>query len=848
MDHVNASHGLQQQSYEEVQRLTLLAELGVLDTDPEPGFDALTHAAATLTRCPIALISLVDGDRQWFKARLGMGERQTPRDWSFCSQAIRTPDLMEVHDAAADLRFADNPLVVNGPHIRFYAGHPLEVENVRIGTLCVIDTKPRALTLTEREGLQDLAVAASAMLSERRKRAATAEQQRRLTEFALVAGDWLWETDALHRLTWTSSAYGTHPPPPEPWRLGQPIDDGAVLESPDFPANAPTTLHRLFAAEGGFARALVRSDVADVACGPRYLSHSAVARRDASGQWLGYRGITRDLTTTVTAELAHRAASKLLADLSAQVPGVIFQMLRDAQGRYSFRFVSSRVLDILELNANALMKDAKSALRRLRRSDVLPVLRAIHRSAMAMKTWHDSFQAGLPRAGQRDLLVHAQPSPTDDGGVIWHGILTDITDQLSSAAHLQRLTALDVVAQQSAQIRSEFLSQMSHEFRTPLNAILGFSQLIRLQGLSQPTTALLGSVLHIEQAGTHLLALVNDMLDLASLDAGNAAMHLEPVSLVALAEETVSLLGPLALHRRMTLEVSQTGLVPPVQADTRAVRQVLLNLLGNAIKFAHPDSCVQVRVRHQAGQAEVDMDISDQGPGMAPATLAALFAPFAGSSVARDRLSGTGLGLPISQKLVKAMGGRIEVNSVLGRGTTFTVGLPVAQTTGVALPGAAGAAGPFAAPFHRGASVATVLCIEHTPTDALLMEAVFDSASLAHLALSVAVNGRDGIAQARAQAPALILLDMQLPDMDGMAALAELRRDERTAGIPVIALSSDALPGQVSAAVTAGCEACWTKPINFEGVVAVLTQRFRVPASDSMAGASAPIPVTPRKP
>lgn len=845
MDRTNASDALQQQSFEEVQRLTLLAELGVLDTDPEPGFDALTHAAATLTRCPIALISLVDGDRQWFKARLGIGQQQTPREWSFCSQAIRTPDLMEVHDVSADLRFADNPLVVNGPHIRFYAGHPLEVENVRIGTLCVIDTKPRALTLTERDGLQDLAVAASAMLSERRKRAATAEQQRRLTEFALVAGDWLWETDALHRLTWMSSAYGTHPPPPEPWRLGQPMDDAAVLESPDFPANVPTTLHRLLAAEGGFARALVRSDVAG---GPRYLSHSAVARRDARGQWLGYRGITRDLTIAVTAELAHRAASKLLADLSAQVPGVIFQMLRDVQGRHSFRFVSSRVQDILELNANALMKDAKSALRRLRRGDVLPVMRAIQRSATRMETWHDTFQAGLPRAGQRDLQVHAAPAPTDDGGVIWHGIVTDITDQLRSAANIQRLTALDVVAQRSAQIRGEFLSRVSHEFRTPLNAILGFSQLIRLQGPSQPTTALLGSVLHIEQAGTHLLALVNDMLDLASLDTGNAAMHLEPVSLVALAEETVSLLGPLALHRRMTLEVSQTGIVPAVQADTRAVRQVLLNLLGNAIKFAHPDSCVQVYVRHKAGQAEVDMDISDQGPGMAPATLAALFAPFAGGSVARDRLSGTGLGLPISQKLVKAMGGRIQVSSVLGRGTTFTVGLPVAQTTGVAPPGAAGAAGPFAAPFHRGASVATVLCIEHTPTDALLMEAVFDSASLAHLALAVAVNGRDGIAQARALTPALILLDMQLLDMDGMAALAELRRDERTAGIPVIALSSDALPGQVSAAVTAGCEACWTKPINFEGVVAVLTQRFPMPASDSMADASAQIPVTPRKP
>ena len=124
---------------------------------------------------------------------------------------------MEVPDAAADLRFASNPLVLGDPGIRFYAGQPLEQDGVRIGTLCVIDTTPRTLTLAERAGLQDLARVASALLADRRKRAVTAEQQRRLTAFALVAGDWLWETDAQHRLVWISSAYANQPPRTELW-------------------------------------------------------------------------------------------------------------------------------------------------------------------------------------------------------------------------------------------------------------------------------------------------------------------------------------------------------------------------------------------------------------------------------------------------------------------------------------------------------------------------------------------------------------------------------------------------------------------------------------------------------
>ena len=402
---------------EEQQRLSLLAELGVLDTDPEPGFDALTQAAAALTQCPIALLSLVDGDRQWFKARVGLEETQTPRELSFCSEAIRTPDLMEVRDATIDLRFASNALVVGSPSIRFYAGQPLTVDGIRIGTLCVVDTKPRELQMIEREALQDLGAAASAMIAERRKRAVSAEQQRRLTEFAMVAGDWLWETDAHHRIVWMSCVYGNQPALPEPWRLGQPMADGRVLETADdSPSQAATTLHRLFEKRLGFARAVVECEIDGA---QRYLSHSAVCRRDPSGHWTGYRGITRDMTISMAAERAHRDAAALLADLSAQVPGVIFQLRLDPAGRFSFPFVSNRLDDVCELTPDRLMTSAKAALLRCHRAD------SRHRGEVAARIGgtNQSVARNVPDGAARCRRAHADgPRRTQSGRGRWRAL------------------------------------------------------------------------------------------------------------------------------------------------------------------------------------------------------------------------------------------------------------------------------------------------------------------------------------------------------------------------------------------------------------------------------------------
>ncbi len=809
------------------RRLSLLAELGVLDTDPEPGFDALTQVAAALTQCPIALLTLVDGDRQWFKARVGLEERQTPREWSICSEAILAPGLMEVGDAATDLRFAANALVTGPPHIRFYAGQPLTVDGIRIGTLCVIDTKPRELRLSEREALQDLGAAASAMLAERRKRAITAEQQRRLTEFAMVAGDWLWETDAHHRIVWMSCAYGNHPALPEPWTLGQPMADGRVHETTDgSPSQASTTLHSLFEKRLEFARAVVECEIDGV---QRYLSHSAVCRRDPAGRWNGYRGITRDLTLGMAAERAHREAAALLRDLSAQVPGVIFQMRLDRAGRFGFTFVSDRVNDVCELSTGRLTTNAKAALLRCHRADAAGLMASLRESAARVGPWRRTFRMVLPRAGERTLMVHAKPKAVEGGGVIWHGLLTDVTEQVLAERRLHQLTLAQVNAAKAVEVRSEFMSRVSHELRTPLNAILGFAQMLRMAGPSQPGPAMLDSVLHIETAGTHLLTLVNDMLDLSSMDAGRLNLRLLPVALGPVVDRCLTLLEPHARQHGITLEADHGEPLPTVLADARAVKQLLFNLLGNAVKFSNAGSVVRLALRHEPSTARVTLAITDTGPGIAPEAMAWLFEPFRRLREGRASTAGSGLGLSICQKLAWAMNGTIGVLSVPGQGTTFTVTLPVDGRPDAGLVDDSGF-GDLEVPVPSTAlTPATVLYIEDEPVNALLMQAVFDSLPGGALRLVLARDGAEGLREAARQRPALILFDMNLPDLDGLSVLHALRGDAATAQIPVIAVSADALPEQTRAALDAGIDAYWTKPLRLQQVQAELARRFQAP-------------------
>ena len=419
------------------------------------------------------------------------------------------------------------------------------------------------------------------------------------------------------------------------------------------------------------------------------------------------------------------------------------------------------------------------------------------------------------------------------------GVNWDITDNRSAATVRQERE----LALRESQAQARFLARVSHELRTPLNAMLGFTQLMLDEDHREIATPAATTrhhrLTHVAAAGAHLLALIDDVLDLSSLQSGELRLQLETLALAPLVEATLPLLGPALAAQPVKLH--RGPLAHAVQADARRLRQVLLNLLSNAIKFNRVGG--EVRIDSHREGSEVVLSVSDTGRGMSDEQQLHLFEPFNRLGVERAGIEGTGIGLAVAKSLVERMGGSVSVQSTAGAGSVFELRLVAAPQAAVA--GAAqvqpphephepheppGHLSPQAAPAgamptqrHR------VLYIEDNPVNALIITELL--ARRDDLALEVAVDAASGVAAAQASLPDLILLDMQLPDADGFEVLRRLRADPATAGIDCMALSANAMPEDIARARQAGVADYWTKPLDFKAFMAALDLRF--PRSDA---------------
>jgi hypothetical protein len=385
------------------------------------------------------------------------------------------------------------------------------------------------------------------------------------------------------------------------------------------------------------------------------------------------------------------------------------------------------------------------------------------------------------------------------------------------AERTRQLVAARDAAQQASRAKTEFLSSMSHELRTPLNAILGFAQLIELdRELGTRSRAHLREVL---RAGRHLLRLINEVLDLAQVESGRLALSPEALSLAELARDALALSEPLAQPREVKLlaEVAD-GFV--VRADRLRLKQVLLNLVSNAIKYNRHAGTVHLHAEPQ-GADVVRLVVRDTGSGIAPDRLHQLFQPFSRLGAELGAVEGTGIGLALSRRLVELMGGRIGVDSSPGEGAAFWVELPRARL--------ADAPPPHAGPAQDtpwAAEGKLVLYVEDNPANLALVEQIL--ARHGGVRLISANTGPQGLALARSELPALILLDIHLPVMDGYELLARLRADARTRAIPVVALTAQAMPRDARRAIEAGFDEYVAKPIDVP-VFDTLLRRFLAP-------------------
>ena len=419
----------------------------------------------------------------------------------------------------------------------------------------------------------------------------------------------------------------------------------------------------------------------------------------------------------------------------------------------------------------------------------------------------------------------------DPGTGLRIGVNWDITDKRTAQAARQERE----IALRESQAKSKFLARMSHELRTPLNAVLGFAQLLLADahGDDAASAQQRRRLEHIRSAGQHLLSLINDVLDLSSLEGGEVRIDLQPVALAPLVAHTLPLLGPALESRRV--EVRTGALDATVMADAVRLRQVLLNLLSNAVKYNREGGVIHVEALARNGG--VVLRVTDSGRGMDEAQLRQLFEPFnrlgrqAEGMEGNGAIEGTGIGLAIVKALVERMGGSVHVHSTVGLGSVFEVHLLAA--TAAATAALNDAAAPVPAPAlapqtpSAGGHRHTVLYIEDNPVNALILGELL--ARRGDLQLHVAVNGARGVAQATALLPDLILLDMQLPDFDGYEVLRQLRAQPATAGIPCIALSANAMPDDIHAALQAGMSDYWTKPLDFKAFMASMDALFGKP-------------------
>ncbi|MBL6456675.1 response regulator [Belnapia sp. T6] len=845
----------------EADRLRELERLRILDTGAEADLDILVELAREATGFPIALISLVDANRQWFKACLGMpgGMRESPRETAFCAHAILETDPLVIEDADADPRFADNPLVTGPPFIRAYAGVPLVTRlGLPVGTLCVLDTVPRRPDEAQLRTLRRLAAIAVSIMERRRlaigpeARAEPgllpagdrAPQPRLPAPAAPEAGRSVWSISEQQR----GGAAGDRRAP----NRRRSID--GVLEAMPLGLHAVDQAGRLWAANRkAFEMVGLDVEAALLSADPAGLIHARMADLGILGD-----GDPQPRLAAFAEDLAagrpflHRS---FLPDgvwvecISRPVPGLgnivllrditeVAQARRDVTQLRQANSLLKRAIDaapsgvavleagspslpILYWNAAALRFQVRSAAERARpaitgwRRLIGPapgpeeVVARVDAAVSAGEAVEAELCVDCTEGGQR--WVDLRMSPIFGETRKTEHFVAVLSDRTAHRELVAELHAAHAEALRASQAKSDFLATVSHEIRTPLNGIIGMVGLLAGTELDPEqrhfTETALGSA-------ELLLSVINDILDVAKLEANQFELEDIDFDLGETVENVAALVSGRAAEKGIELAVDIAPAVQGmVRGDPTRLSQILLNLLGNAVKFTEAGHVV-IAARRLEGRV-VRFAVSDTGPGIEAAALERLFEKFtqADASITR-RYGGTGLGLAIAKQVTELMGGRIGVETVPGRGSTFWIETPLETL---------GREQPRRRAVTVGLTGRRVLVVDDLEVNrTILMRQLLDIG----LDCVAASGGSDAIAlvdAALAQGHAfdIALLDQMMPGMSGAEIARRLRGGPGGPGLRIILASSAA--ERLAAADRRLFDAVITKPIRHRDLVAVLT-------------------------
>ncbi|ESQ77118.1 ATP-binding protein [Asticcacaulis sp. AC402] len=813
----------------ESQRLAALFSLEILDTPPEPAFDQLTDLARELFHVPIALISLIDRERQWFKSCIGLDVDSTPRDLAFCDIAIRNDAVMIVSDAATDPRFSDNGLVTGAPHIRFYAGAPVRFGEVLIGTLCVIDREPRPDFGPEQaRQLAKLAAAVSSVLSMRKNALEnlalirSREQAHRtleLVEDIANVGQWSFDLKT-GCVGWSDQVFRIH---------GLPVADAApdyaevlaLYHEDDARVLAELVDRAAKTGEGYALEARIRRPDGAL----RNVVAKAVSLRGPDGSVESLTGVFQDVTEYRAAIEQSRQSEAWYRLLAENIPGLLGYWDHNLTCRFAnnayLEWFKWKPEDLQGVHVKTLLGEELFALN-------WPYIRG------ALSGKKQTFERAITKSNGAVgfTLTQYLPDFSDNGEVRGFFVLaTDITNlkmkELALCDSNAKLIEAREQAEAALEIKAQFLATMSHEIRTPLTTILGYASLLSSKdNLSEETASF---IKRIGKAGRTLLGLVNDVLDVSRLEAGEVKLNPQAANVRELTQDIVDQFYVPAAAADLNLTFSFDDALPDWQfVDATRLSQVLNNLISNACKFtANGDlSIVMTAVDDESGP-RLNVEISDPGPGLTREQMGRLFRRFQQLDAGINRKhGGSGLGLAICRELINLMGGHIGVESDVTKGSTFWFEIPLTPAAPLRLDNEARHLTDYDIRDRK-----VLLVDDHAVNRQMIKALILPFAA----EVTEAVDGAEAIARCRETRFDLVFMDIQMPNIGGVEATRSIRSacplNTTTPIVALTAIAGSQLPANYSASLFDQVLAKPIDPQKFHSVLASLSNQALSPTS-----------------
>ena len=569
----------------------------------------------------------------------------------------------------------------------------------------------------------------------------------------------------------------------------------------------------------------------------RWVAANGELEYAADGTPLRLIGTIQDITERKKIEADLQKSHDLLRKVSEQVPGVLFQFKMAADGAYSAPFASSGLLEMFGLYPDQIEQDASELFLSVHPDDVQGFATSILESAKTLRHWTHEFRVNLGGGLAKWRQGHARPEVQADGSVLWHGIVSDASERVEARQQLllineslenrvlERTQELIVAlgnAELATKIRGEFLANMSHEIRTPMNAVLGLTHLALK---ANPDSRLRELLLKIMSSAEHLLGVINDILDYSKIDARKVTLEVGNFDLSKMIWRNIQMIEDKAQEKGLAVILSIDDNVPrALRGDSLRLGQILINFINNAIKFTHKGSvtvhvsCVpEVSADLQANECMLRFEVQDTGLGIAPEQIERLFQSFEqGDRSTTRKFGGTGLGLAISKQLAHLMGGDVGVSTEVGVGSTFwfTARLQLAteietQTSRVVIE-------EKVISRLRGAKV---LVVDDNTFNLEVARGMLEEFGID---VYVANNGAEAIDQLKLSAFDSVLMDIQMPVMDGLEATRRIRNDPMLAKTVVIAMTANALREDRESYIAAGMNDVVIKPIRPELLIATL--------------------------